>query len=174
MPSSDLSLFLFKHLNWRGFTWSLNTLNLLAFFTCVNKKDSRHPPDKALPTLECCAFVFLLCSRKKPAIPLGHLGARCHKRGTKKERRWKESWLPPSSQCMGALMHLPMLLAGEKCLQAPLPGTVRRYQPCLAPFTVTSPQAQYYLFTIKILITLCFSYVLGCFEGEVGEKGGLE
>lgn len=69
------------------------------------------------------------------------------------------------SSLHGASLRLPLLPAGEKCLLAPLPDTGRRYQPCLALSTVTSPQAQYYLFTIRILITLCFSYVLGCPAG---------
>lgn len=69
------------------------------------------------------------------------------------------------SSVRGASLRLPLLPAGEKCLLAPPPNIRMRYQPRLALFTVTSPQAQYYLFTIRILITLCFSYVQGCPTG---------
>lgn len=82
--------------------------------------------------------------------------------------------LPCSCSSMrGAWLRLPPLPAGEKCLLAPLPDTGRRYQPCLALSTVTSPQAQYYLFTIRILITPCFSYVPGAPWGDEGGGVGV-
>lgn len=87
----------------------------------------------------------------------------------------RTKWVLPCSfsSLHGASVHLPLLPAVEKCLLAPLPDTGRRYQPCLALSLVTSPQAQYYLFTIRILITLCFSYVQGYPAGFLGRWGGV-
>lgn len=117
----------------------------------------------------------LLLTRKKQAIrPSGSPGERgpgVSKKDMEDERGEEECCLAPVPRRTMLRCIFPCCRLLKNVSWPPLPDTGRCYQPCLALSTVTSPKAQYYLFTIRILITLCFSYVQGYPVGFLGRGG---